>query len=172
MIRDRAREVLGHVVRVRGDEADPRDLRDLFVDAREQAGERGPVVEVESVGVDALAEQRHLEHAVLREPPHLVDDVVDRPAPLAALRERDDAERAELVAAPHDRDERLVLARARRDVALEGDLLLVDREDALAVPDLVEEVRDVLEAVGARRRGRRGARARRSGPCGSAPCSP
>ena len=117
---------------------------------RSRSGQRRPVVEVEPVGVDPLAEQRDLEDAVLREPLHLVDDVAHRTAPLAALRERDDAEGAELVAPAHDRDEGLVLPAARA-ARSRSKVISFSSTASTRWPcaDLVEELRDVLEAVGA-----------------------
>ena len=59
--------------------------------------------QVVPVRVDVLAEQRHLAIARRGERPGLLEDVVERPAPLRAAAERHDAVGAGLVAAVDDR---------------------------------------------------------------------
>jgi hypothetical protein len=51
------------------------------------------------IRVDVLPDQRHLAHAGGREVAYLIEDLFDRPRDLGAARVRNDAERAELVAA-------------------------------------------------------------------------
>ncbi len=76
-------------------------------------------IEVVAVAVDVLAQQRDLAVPGGRERPCLVHDLVERPAPLGAAAERDDAVRARLVAAVDDRqpgaDRRVTRDGAARD---------------------------------------------------------
>jgi hypothetical protein len=82
-----------------------------FVHRFEQLHERRPPVAVRdrppAIAGDNLAEQRDLPHAALHEPTAFGDDVLNGPAALLAARLGYDAERAMLVAALHDADERL-----------------------------------------------------------------
>ena len=66
------------------------------------------------IGVDVLADQRDLAHAIVGEPLHVVDDLCDRPRDFRAARVRHHAEGAELVAAFLHGDERGNAARADR----------------------------------------------------------
>ena len=61
-----------------------------------RVGERDPV------GVDVLAQQRHLEHALVHQGLHLGQDVAGPAVDLLAAQRRDDAERAGVVAADRD----------------------------------------------------------------------
>ena len=129
---------------MRGHEAQSRDRRQAVggaepVDRPDQGGEVGPPVEIEpatgpAIGVDVgearlgwqvvavrvhvLAEQRDLAVARRRQAAGLGHDLVERPAPLRAAAERDDAVGAGLVAAVDDRepgaDRRLAPDRAAR----------------------------------------------------------
>ena len=107
------------------------------VEAREELGERGrarlpAAPEVAPVGVDVLAEQGHLAHAVGDQRLGLRDQVLDRPAALGAADVRDDAVGAEVGAAAHDLQPRL--------------------ERALAAgSEAAAEVRAVLEVAGGAR---------------------
>ena len=80
--------------------------------------------QVVAVGVDVLAEQRHLAVAGRGERARLGDDLVERPAALRAAAERHDAVGARLVAAVDDRqpggDGRAAARRSRRPTAAAG----------------------------------------------------
>ena len=69
---------------------------------RSQVGEARLSVEVATVGVDVLPEQRDLADALAHEPLALGDDALEHAALLAAAHVRDDAVGAEVVAADHD----------------------------------------------------------------------
>src|SRR5207249_6323758 len=69
-------------------------------------GETGLRRQVVAVRVDVLAEQGDLAVAGGGEGSGLVEDLVERPAPLGTAAERDDAVRARLVAAVDDRQPR------------------------------------------------------------------
>ena len=58
--------------------------------------------QLQAVGVDVLAEQRHLAHALGGQQAHLVHEFLERPRDLAAARRRHDAVRALHVAAGAD----------------------------------------------------------------------
>ena len=97
-----ADDVLGHVRRVRARVADALDAVDR-VDRVQQLGELARLrAQARAVGVDVLAEQRDLAHALGGEHAHLVDELLERPRDLAAARRRHDAERALHVAAGAD----------------------------------------------------------------------
>ena len=126
---ERRDEPVREVPRVRGDEPEPPDRGPPVggpqrVDGTDELGEVRATREVEppagparladvreprlgrevvAVRVDVLAEQRHLAIAGGGQRPGLVDDVVERPAPLRAAAERHDAVGARLVAAVDDR---------------------------------------------------------------------
>ena len=71
--------------------------------ARQQRREQGAAPrDVAAVGVDVLAQQRHLGHPPLGQQPHLGDDVVHRAAHLRTAHRRHDAERTGVVAARLD----------------------------------------------------------------------
>jgi hypothetical protein len=77
----------------------------------QELGERAAVgPQVAAVGVDVLAEQRHLAHAVGGQALALGDDVRERPRDLAPARARHDAVRAAHVAADGDLHPRLRVA--------------------------------------------------------------
>ena len=96
---DRVAEVL----RVRAREADALDPLDRVDGAQELAEIRADVGrQVAAPGVDVLAEERDLAHAVRGEARHLGDDLARAPALLAAAHGRDDAVRAGRVAAHRD----------------------------------------------------------------------
>ena len=90
--------------------------------AREQLRERRALrPQVAPVGVDVLAQQRDLAHAVGGEPLGLGDELGERPGDLAAARGGHDAVRAAAVAADGDLHPGLVLARPlHRQVAGEA----------------------------------------------------
>ena len=99
-----ANHVLGHVRRMRARVADAVDALDR-VDRDQQLGELPPLrPQPGAVGVDVLAEQRHLAHAVGGELLDLGDELLERPRDLAAAGARDDAVRAVHVAAGGDLD--------------------------------------------------------------------
>src|SRR4029077_12275445 len=132
-VAERTDEPGREVVGVRGGEADPLDPVDL-VDPLEQGGQIGGRVEIAPVGVDGLAEQGDLAAAGRGEAADLVDDDLGRVAALPAPGRRHDAEGAELLAALHDRDERL---EALPTVGPGGDLderALAGLEDRGAAP--------------------------------------
>ena len=76
--------------------------------ARSSCGESAPVAgdlrvgERDPVGVDVLAQQGHLEHALVHQGLHLGEDVAGPAVDLLAAQRRDDAERAGVVAAHRD----------------------------------------------------------------------
>jgi hypothetical protein len=88
------------------------------VDRPQQVGETRRVLagaEIASVGVDVLSEQRDLGDAVGGKLLDFTHDVTQTAADLAPPHDRDDAERARVVASDLDRDPRRV-----RDVAAGG----------------------------------------------------
>ena len=93
--------------------------------------------EIVAVRFDGLSEQRHFLHAARAVVLHFVADVLDRPALLASAPVRDDAVRAELVAAVdhrHERRRRIRLAKGRRPELAAGVLdsgQLHDRREVL-----------------------------------------
>ena len=85
-----------------------RSMPSIGVEAVQQLGERrARRPQVAPVGVDVLAQQRHLAHAVGGQAADLVDELVERPADLAPARRRDDAVRAAAVAPDADLHPRL-----------------------------------------------------------------
>ena len=76
----------------------------------QQLAEGEPVAELDAVGVDVLAEQRHLDDALRDERLDLGEDLAGAAVLLLAAQARHDAERARVVAADGDRDP----ARCRR----------------------------------------------------------
>ena len=100
-----------HVLGVRAGVADPLDPVDR-VDPGEQLGERGPVLaaQIAAVGVDVLAQQRDLAHAVGGQPADLLHELRGGTADLAPARRGHDAVRAHAVAAHADLDPPLVIA--------------------------------------------------------------
>ncbi len=103
--------LLAEVLGVRRRVADPPDPSHR-VDGAEQVGEAGPVLpgtEIAPVGVDVLAEEGDLAHAVAGQLLDLPHDVAHAPAHLAATHQRNDAEGARVVAADLDRDPRGVV---------------------------------------------------------------
>src|SRR6185503_5750826 len=89
------------------DATEPGDPARLAKEARE-------VPAVATVRVHRLAEEDDLAHALVGEPAHLLDEQWAGQASLATAHVRDDAERAEAIAAAHDRDPR-AHARLARD---------------------------------------------------------
>ena len=69
------------------------------LDGGQLAHQAGQAAGVAVVGIDVLAQQGDLAHALVSEALGLLDDVVDGPRPLAAARIGHHAEGAELVAA-------------------------------------------------------------------------
>ena len=115
-LRDRVDQVRAQEVRVRGDEREPTQRRDL-VEAPQQPRERGVLpLEVSAVGVDGLPQQRDLGDAVVAQTVGLVDEVRDRSRDLVPPSRRHDAVAARHVAAPHDRHVGLALERPDPDV--------------------------------------------------------
>ena len=96
----RSDQIVVHVVGMAGRVAQPVDAGDLG-QPKQQAPEApfAPVRTLALPGVDVLAEQRHLAHALGRKPRRLGDDRLDRPRHLGAAGIGNDAEGAELVAA-------------------------------------------------------------------------
>ena len=116
--------LVGEVMRVRGGEADPLDAG--LAHLAQQLREPRLAVDVAAVGVDVLAQQRDLAHAVRHEPLALADDRLHGAALLAAADIRDDTVRAEVVAAGHDRHPGVeFLGSAAREVAGEPATLLL-----------------------------------------------
>ncbi len=95
-------DAVGQVGRVGGEEADPLEAID-GVEGVKQVGEVRRSRQVAAEGFDGLTEQGHLANAAVDEMLHLVANVVDCPAALAAAAVGDDAVGAELVAAVDDR---------------------------------------------------------------------
>ena len=92
--------------RVRGGEADAADAVDLGYGADQQAQVRDFAVAVgPAIGVDVLAQQVDLAHALGGELRHFHQHVLERPADLGAAGVGHHAERAVLGAAFHDRHE-------------------------------------------------------------------
>ena len=119
----------------------------------------GPIREALPVGVHVLAEQGDLAITRPRELLDLVEDLVDRPRDFLTPSRRDDAVRALLVAAFHDRDECRDAAPAvvGRRPAVERPHLPVDGEDvrppaeAGALAPLGDPGQEVGEVVDLRR---------------------
>ena len=105
--------VVAHVLRVRAGETDARDPVHR-VQVAEQTAEPGslPGGQVAPPGVDVLAQQRQLADAVGGQPARLPDQVVQRPALLAAAHAGNDAVAALRVAALRDLQPGLVAALA------------------------------------------------------------
>ncbi len=108
-------EIFAAVLRVARRVPDP-ELRAEERDPIQQLREvDGVAVRVHAVRVDVLAEDRHLLVAGVDQLADLVQDAGDGAAPLAAPRERHDAEGAHVVAPAHDRDERAHAVRVVAD---------------------------------------------------------
>ena len=117
----------------------------------QQVGERAAVAELDAVGVHVLAEQGHLEHALVDQRLHLGQDLAGPAVLLGAAQRRDDAERAGVVAPDADRHPAGVggvpLRRQRRREDLEG---LHDLDLRLGVvAGAVEQGRERPHVVGA-----------------------
>ena len=124
----RADDVLAHVLRVRARVTDPAHAVERVQLAEQLRERRALRPEVAAVGVDVLAEERELGHAVGREPAALVDQLGERARHLAAARRGHDAVRAVAVAADGDLHPGLDLARPLgRQVAREA----LELEEAL-----------------------------------------
>ena len=133
-------EVLG----VRRREADALDAVD-GVARPQQRAELG--AELAAPGVDVLAEQRDLAHALRREPFHLGEDLARPPRHLAPANRRDDAVRALRVAAHRDLHPRLkapltVHRQRRREATLLRDSERAARDSEPARAEPVAEMRD------------------------------
>src|SRR4051794_35397816 len=143
-------DVLAHVLRMRTGVADAVYALDR-VDGCEQLAERPrPALrrpQVAAVGVDVLAEQRDLAHAVGREALHLDDELLQRPPDLPAARRGHDAVRAAAVAADRDLHPPLVAALAAdRQVAREA----LELEEALRGDRVAgEELGELVDLTGA-----------------------
>ena len=79
----RGDDVVGERGRVRAGEPHPLQPVDLAAGAQ-QLAERQPVAELDAVGVDVLAEQRHLDDALVDERLDLGEDVAGAPVLLLA----------------------------------------------------------------------------------------
>ena len=101
----RVDDVVGHVLRMRGQEPEPGEPGNC-VDRPQQIGQTRIVGKVMPIGIDRLTEQRHLAHAAGGQPLDLGHDVGHRAAPLFAAAIGNDAVGAEEIAAVDDRDER------------------------------------------------------------------
>ncbi len=112
-LRHRRDHVVGEVARVRRGEAHPLQAVDLPA-GPQQFAERLAVAEAGPVGVDVLAKQGHLEHAVLDQRPDLGEHVAGAAVLLPAAQARHDAEGAGVVAADRDGDPRRVRGLAAR----------------------------------------------------------
>ncbi len=99
----RVDDVVGERGGMRAREADALEPVDLAGGA-EQLAEGEPVAELDAVGVDVLAEQRHLDGAVVDESLDLGEDLAGAAVLLLAAQRRDDAEGAGVVAADRDGD--------------------------------------------------------------------
>ena len=95
-------DVVGEGGGVRAGEADPLQPFDFTAGAQE-LGERLPVAEFDAVGVHVLAQEGHLDGAVVHEGLDLGEDVARAAVLLLAAQGRDDAEGAGVVAAHRDR---------------------------------------------------------------------
>ena len=126
-----------------GHEADEEVAGDV-VDVPEQLREEFLLAEVVAVGVDVLTEEHDLLIAVRHELPGVVHDVLVLPAPFPAPDVGHDTERAEVIAAVGDGQERLEGmvpsgCESLRDVVV----VLGDVEDPLSgAEDVPEELRD------------------------------
>ncbi len=145
------------VLGVRRREADAVDAVD-GVERAQQVGELRAVLpgaEVASVGVDVLTEHGDLAYAVGGELLDLVDDVAHAPADLGPAHDRDDAERARVVAADLDGDPRAVAAMGGRVGATGGQrrrvglVLLEDLDHRALEAGPFEQGRRVAQVVGA-----------------------
>ncbi|MNS74375.1 hypothetical protein D3C72_1078500 [compost metagenome] len=106
-IAERIDQRIAELQRVRGGETDATDTIDLG-DGADQQAEVGQLAVAmgAAVGVDVLAEQVDLAHALRRKLCHLHHHVLERAADFGTARVGHHAERAVLAAAFHDRHER------------------------------------------------------------------
>ena len=132
----------GQVHRMAGGETDP-GKAGHGSDAANERRERAP----SGVGVDVLADERDLADADADEGVDLADDLRVGTRDLATARVRDDAKRADVVAALHREDERGDPAAARLRIRLREDVLLA-RDPAGLDPALLGEIADAGELVG------------------------
>ena len=143
-----ADDVLAHVLGVRTGVADALDAGH-GIDLAQQLGEGDARVarEVAAVGVDVLAQQRHLAHPVVGEPADLLHQFAGRPAHLAPARGGHDAVGADRVAADADLHPALEVAGALgRQVA--GETL--ELEEALGGERVRgEELGQLMDLTGA-----------------------
>ena len=154
-----------HVLGMRRREADATDAldgADGFEEVGEQRAQRsagvtgaaGGELQVASVAVDVLAEQRHLGDAVGGEHFDLGDDVAERAAHLLTAHGGDDAERTRVVAADLDRDPGVVrrrpAGRQRRGKhrVVVDDGRLEDLGDRSGAAGLVEQLGGAVDVVG------------------------
>jgi hypothetical protein len=112
-VADGADQARRQVVGIRRREADARESLD-GVDALQQVGQVDRRRQIPPIGIDRLAEQRHLATSGFDQPADFGDDGLGRVAAFAAARGRHHAERAVLLAALHDGDEGAQRARRRR----------------------------------------------------------
>ena len=88
---------------MRGHETDPLDAVDLL-DILKKTGKGHVLSQALAVGIDVLAQQHDLDHAVCGKLLDLADDLLRLPALLASPDIGNDAVGAEIVAAEHDID--------------------------------------------------------------------
>ena len=149
-LRHGVEERVGAVLRMGRHEPDEEVSGDV-VDVPQQLREEFLFAEVVAVGVDVLAEEHDLLVAVRHELSCIVHDVLVLPAPLSAPDMGHDTERAEVVAAVGDGQERLEGVVAAGFQTL-GDIVVVlgDVEDPLSgAEDVPEELRDLVLDMGA-----------------------
>ena len=96
-------DVVGERRRVRAGEPDPLEALDLTARAQ-QLAEGEAVAELDAVGVDVLAEERHLDDALGHERLDLGEDLAGPAVLLLAAQARHDAEGARVVAPDRDGD--------------------------------------------------------------------
>ena len=100
----------------------------------QQIGKARLAKEVTTVGVNVLAQQRNLTHALTHQTCHLVDNLLEGTALLTTTDVRHDAVRAEVVAARHDGHPSVILRLAvPRHTHGVGILMLIRADMALAI---------------------------------------
>ena len=154
-LRHRRGNVLLEVLRVGARVADAADPFDLADPAQQIGEQRLPAVQLEiaTVRVDVLAEQRHLDHPVGGELADLAEHVAGAAGDLCTSHDRNDAERARVVAADRDGHPRrvrgLAVARQRRGNVVDRDRLVPDLGDRAPLLGVVEQIDDAMGVVGA-----------------------
>ena len=146
----RGDDVVGEGRGVRAGEAHPLEPVDLAAGAQ-QLAEREPVAELDAVGVDVLAEQGHLDDALLDQRLDLGQHVAGAAVGLLAPQARHDAERAGVVAAHRDRHPAGVgrVAPGRQGAGEHLEALEDLDLGAPVVPGPVEQRRQAADVVGA-----------------------